>query len=117
MCVDGARSHKGLTWRTALSCESGACAQVAVDDRPILIANSRQPGGPVLEYTPDEWHEFVSEIKKGNFDDLFAAFCWGGLPKAQVLRSESRRQGHSSEFTRQRLQLSQGRGARRFLGR
>lgn len=44
--------------------------QVAVDDRAILIGNSRQPGAPVLEYTPDEWHAFVSGIKKGDFDDL-----------------------------------------------
>jgi hypothetical protein len=44
--------------------------QVAVDDQSILIGSSRQPGGPVLEYTPDEWREFVSGIKKGDFDDL-----------------------------------------------
>jgi hypothetical protein len=44
--------------------------QVAADDHSILIGSSRQPGGPVLEYTPDEWHEFVAGIKKGDFDDL-----------------------------------------------
>jgi hypothetical protein len=43
---------------------------VAADDHTILIGNSRQPGGPVLEYTPDEWREFVTGIKKGDFDDL-----------------------------------------------
>jgi hypothetical protein len=35
-----------------------------------LIRNSRQPGGPLLEYTSEGWHEFVSGIKKGDFDDL-----------------------------------------------
>lgn len=68
--MDRSRGHKTLTWRTAISCDGGACVQVAVDDRAILIGNSRQPGAPVLEYTPDEWHAFVAGIKKGDFDDL-----------------------------------------------
>lgn len=68
--MDRPRGHKTLTWRTALNCDGGACVQVAVDDRAILIGNSRQPGGTVLEYTPDEWHAFVSGIKQGDFDDL-----------------------------------------------
>jgi predicted secreted Zn-dependent protease len=68
--MDQTRGHKRLTWHTALSCDGGACVQVAVDDHSILIGNSRQPGGPVLEYTRDEWHEFVGGIKKGDFDDL-----------------------------------------------
>lgn len=68
--MDQTRDHKRLTWHTALSCESGACVQVAVDDHSILIGNSRQPSGPVLEYTRDEWHQFVRGIKNGDFDDL-----------------------------------------------
>lgn len=68
--MDGIRDRKSLTWFTSLSCESGACVQVASDQNAILIRNSRQPEGPLLEYTPEEWHEFVSGIKKGDFDDL-----------------------------------------------
>ena len=44
--------------------------QVAATEHGILLGNSRQPTGPVLSYTPDEWHEFVAGIKKGDFDDL-----------------------------------------------
>jgi len=68
--MDRTRGYKRLTWRTALSCNGGACVQVAANEKSILIGNSRRPGGPVLEYTPDEWHEFVAGIKKGDFDDL-----------------------------------------------
>jgi hypothetical protein len=68
--MDSTSSHKRLTWHTALSCESGACVQVAVDNHSILIGNSQRPDGPVLEYTPDEWHAFVGGIKKGDFDGL-----------------------------------------------
>jgi predicted secreted Zn-dependent protease len=68
--MDYTRGHNGLTWRTALSCNGGACVQVAATEHAILIGNTRQPGGPVLSYTPDEWHEFVAGVKKGDFDDL-----------------------------------------------
>jgi predicted secreted Zn-dependent protease len=68
--MDRRRSHKSLTWRTALSCDGGACVQVATDRKIVLIRNSRQPGGPMLEYSPEEWHGFISGIKKGYFDDL-----------------------------------------------
>jgi hypothetical protein len=68
--MDRTRGHKRLTWRTALSCDGGACVQVAADQQTILIGSSRQPGGPVLNFDPNEWHEFVAGIKKGDFDDL-----------------------------------------------
>jgi predicted secreted Zn-dependent protease len=68
--MDRTLSHTSLTWRTAHSCDGGACVEVAADQNIILIRSSRQPGGPLLEYTPEEWHEFVSGIKKGDFDDL-----------------------------------------------
>lgn len=68
--MDKTRSHDNITWHTALSCESGACVEVAANQNTILIRNSRQPDGPLIEYTPEEWHEFVSGIKKGDFDNL-----------------------------------------------
>jgi predicted secreted Zn-dependent protease len=69
--MDLTRGHKRLTWRTALSCNGGACVQVAAKENSVLIGNSRRPRSRVLEYSPDEWHEFVAGIKKGDFDDLF----------------------------------------------
>jgi predicted secreted Zn-dependent protease len=68
--MDRTRGRNSLTWRTALSCDGGACVQVAADRGIILIRSSRQPSGPLLEYTPEEWHEFVSGVKKGDFDSL-----------------------------------------------
>jgi predicted secreted Zn-dependent protease len=68
--MDRKLSHDSLTWRTALSCDGGACVEVAADRNIILMRNSRQPGGPLLQYTPEEWNEFISGIKKGDFDDL-----------------------------------------------
>jgi predicted secreted Zn-dependent protease len=68
--MDRTRGNSSLTWRTALSCDGGACVQVAAEGNFILIGSSRQPAGPLLEYTPEEWHEFVAGVKKGDFDDL-----------------------------------------------
>jgi hypothetical protein len=44
--------------------------EVAANQNTILIRNSRQPDGPLIEYTPEEWHAFVSGVKKGDFDNL-----------------------------------------------
>ena len=68
--MDRTRGNNSLTWLTALSCESGACVEVAANQNTILIRNSRQPDGPLIEYTPEEWHAFVSGVKKGDFDNL-----------------------------------------------
>lgn len=62
--------HTDLIWRTALSCNGGACIKVAASGQTVLIADSKAPGGPVLSYTPAEWEEFVTGIKNGDFDDL-----------------------------------------------
>lgn len=69
--MDRTRGHGSLTWHTALSCDGGACVEVAADREMILMRNSQRPSGPLLEYTPEEWHEFVSGIKNGDFDNLF----------------------------------------------
>ena len=68
--MDKTRSHDSITWHTALSCESGACVEVAANQNTILIRNSRQPDGPLIEYTAEEWHAFVSGVKEGDFDNL-----------------------------------------------
>jgi hypothetical protein len=36
----------------------------------ILIADSKVPGGPALSYTVDEFREFITGAKNGDFDDL-----------------------------------------------
>ena len=66
----GRVSYAGLTWRTALSCNGGTCIAVAVNDQEVLIADTKTPDGPVLSYTPAEWHEFLAGAKNGDFDDL-----------------------------------------------
>ena len=60
-----------LTWRKSSYSGSngGNCAEVA-DNLPGVVAmrDSKDPGGPVLAFTPDGWRAFTAAIKAGEFD-------------------------------------------------
>jgi hypothetical protein len=70
-------------WRKSSRSGGGSnCVEVAVvDDSPIgaghkadaerlfLVRDSKDPGGPVLAFTPSEWDAFVGGVKNGEFDD------------------------------------------------
>jgi hypothetical protein len=47
----------------------GGCVEVA-DNVPAVVAvrDSKDPGGPVLAFRPDEWQAFTAAIKAGEFD-------------------------------------------------
>jgi hypothetical protein len=36
----------------------------------IGLRNSRDPEGPVLQFTPDEWHAFLGGARNGEFDSF-----------------------------------------------
>lgn len=67
---EGRESQLDLVWRTSLSCDGGACVQVAASGQMILIADSKVTGGPVLSYTRAEFRDFIAGTKNGEFDDL-----------------------------------------------
>lgn len=60
----------GPYWvKSSLSFSNGNCVEVA--DLPgggIGVRNSRDPGGPVLRFTPAEWHAFLGGARNGEFD-------------------------------------------------
>jgi hypothetical protein len=62
-------SPDGLTWRTSRYCNGGDCIRVASDGNVVYVGDSKDPGGPVLSYTKDEWRSFVARIKRGAYDD------------------------------------------------
>lgn len=57
-----------LTWRKAQrSTNDGACVEVASVPGKVAVRDSKDPGGPVLVYEPEEWSTFLREVKKGAF--------------------------------------------------
>jgi hypothetical protein len=52
-----------------LSFSNGNCVEVAsLAAGEIGVRNSRDRGGPVLRFTPDEWDAFLGGARNGEFD-------------------------------------------------
>jgi Domain of unknown function (DUF397) len=57
-----------LRWKIARNCENGACVQVAASREMIIVGSTKNPGGPFLVCSRDDWQNLVSRIKNGAFD-------------------------------------------------
>ena len=62
--------EEGLSWRVARACNGGACLRVAPKGELILLGDSKDPGGPVLKFSHSTWLDFITGIKRGEFDKL-----------------------------------------------
>jgi hypothetical protein len=64
------RATKIDTWiKSSLSFANGNCVEVAdLRGGEIGVRNSRDSAGPVLRFTPDEWHAFIGGVRNGEFD-------------------------------------------------
>jgi hypothetical protein len=55
--------------KSSLSFSNGNCVEVAsLPDGEVAVRNSRDATGPVLRFTPDEWHAFLGGVRNGEFD-------------------------------------------------
>lgn len=60
--------------KSSLSYANGACVEVAsLPSGKVGVRNSRDRGGQVLWFTPDEWHAFLGGVRGGEFDRFGAA--------------------------------------------
>ena len=59
-----------LRFTVSSYCHGGGCVAVAVlpDGAGVAVRDEKQRGGPVLEFTADEWRAFVAGIRGGEFD-------------------------------------------------
>ncbi len=59
-----------LTWvKSSLSFANGNCVEVTdLPDGGVGVRNSRDPGGLVLRFTPDEWRAFLGGVRNREFD-------------------------------------------------
>jgi Domain of unknown function (DUF397) len=59
--------------KSSFSFSNGACVEVA--DLPggaVGVRHSKDPSGPVLRFTPAEWHAFLGGARLGEFDSFGA---------------------------------------------
>lgn len=49
-------------------CESAHCVEVAKTGTDVLIRDSKDPLGPVLRFTREEWENFTDAVKDGTLD-------------------------------------------------
>lgn len=61
-----------MKWiKSSESMGNGNCVEVAgLPDGGVAARHSKDPGGPVLEFTRDEWAAFMGGVKGGEFDYL-----------------------------------------------
>ncbi|MFY1635310.1 DUF397 domain-containing protein [Solwaraspora sp. WMMB335] len=52
--------------RSGPNCDN--CVEVAFVDQAIAVRDSKNPTGPVLIFTADEWDAFVGGAQDGEFD-------------------------------------------------
>lgn len=60
----------GLDWRVSSTCEGGACVGVIRQGEVVMIGNTGSPEGQVSKFTKDEWRQFLTGAKRGDFDSL-----------------------------------------------
>lgn len=58
------------TWQRPAECDSGACAEVTVTPRGIVIIRNSQDPARMVWLTPPEWDAFAMSVKAGEFDHL-----------------------------------------------
>jgi Domain of unknown function (DUF397) len=62
---------RNMIWRKSrLSTNHGSCVEVASTTGKVALRDSKDPEGPILLYTPEEWHAFLDGAKRGEFDGL-----------------------------------------------
>jgi hypothetical protein len=66
------RPSTGPFWiKSSLSYANGNCVEVAgLPGGGIGVRDSRDSAGPVLRFTPDQWHAFLGGVRNGEFGRL-----------------------------------------------
>jgi hypothetical protein len=56
-------------WRkSSYSNANGNCVEVATSDALVGVRDSKDPTGPVLAFSPEEWSAFLADVRRGEFD-------------------------------------------------
>ena len=64
MKVDPATAN----WHKSSHSGNNGCVEVARSGDQIAVRDSKDPSGPVLQFTAHEWRAFVAGVRDGEFD-------------------------------------------------
>src|SRR5918998_4390281 len=65
-----AQQLDGARWRKSTFSGQHACVEVAMlDGGEVAVRHSRQPAGPALVFTPEEWSAFLAGAWHGEFGE------------------------------------------------
>jgi hypothetical protein len=67
---DHSERPSGSYWvKSSLSFSNGNCVEVAnLPDGRVGVRHSKSTMGPILRFTPGEWHAFLGGVRNGEFD-------------------------------------------------
>lgn len=69
MRIRRAEEYPDAEWFVTSDSDSGSsCVEVAHLPEATVVRHSREPEGPVLEFTPAEWDRFLAGVKRDEFD-------------------------------------------------
>jgi uncharacterized protein DUF397 len=55
-------------WRRSSRCDHGQCVEVALLPTRVVMRDSKDPGGSVLNFDRETWTGFVGSLRDGEFD-------------------------------------------------
>jgi hypothetical protein len=61
----GDSSQIRLQWRKSTASGLNGCVEVAADGNTVLVRDSKDPTGPVLGLTTEQWTRFLDLTKQG----------------------------------------------------
>jgi hypothetical protein len=65
----GSEQMNAIWVKSSLSFSNGNCLEVAeLPGGSVGVRNSREPAGPVLSFTREEWDAFLGGARRGDFD-------------------------------------------------
>lgn len=55
-------------WTKSRRCETSSCVEAKREGNVVVVRDSKDPNGPELLFTEEEWIAFVGGVRDGDFD-------------------------------------------------
>jgi hypothetical protein len=56
-----------LDWKRSRRCDASTCVEVAPHGDLVVVRDSKDPNGLMLQFTRDEWEAFIGGVQDGDF--------------------------------------------------